>query len=79
MTIEYQQLNSQFVGRRVSVRMADGNHRNGEVLAINERGVVGSRGEPFNMRPIYGETAEIRFDQPYGGWGEVSTQNITFI
>jgi len=70
---------SKFVGRRVSVKLADGEHKNATILAINERGIVGSQGEPFDMRPIYGETAEVRYDKPYGGWGEVSTMNITFL
>jgi hypothetical protein len=70
---------SQFVGRRVSVKLADGEHKNATILAINERGIVGSQGEPFDMRPVYGETADVKFDKPYGGWGEVPTKNIIFL
>ena len=72
-------LTSQFVGRRVSVKGGDGEYRNATITAINESGVIGSRGEPFNMRPICGETAQVKYDKPYGGVGEVSTQRITFL
>jgi hypothetical protein len=57
----------------------DGDRITGTITEIFERGIIGSKGTRFDMRPIYGETAGINYDKPYGGWGEVSTMKIEFI